>query len=108
MHNQEGSGAQVYEVTRPSCGYFHQTPQVWRFSQIKEFAWSGEIKFKGGCWKLNLNKLIIIMLVVVLVGGYYYASGRHGKLSCVSGAIIVLVEDMGKLWSYNCASGSHG
>lgn len=53
-YQEEGCTSDICEVRKPSCRYPHQAAQRERFLKTKDNAWSREIKFKGGCWIVNL------------------------------------------------------
>ena len=42
------------KVTRSSRRYFYQATYKRRLHKIKELTWGHQIKFKGGCWIINL------------------------------------------------------
>nr|GFA32498.1 retrovirus-related Pol polyprotein from transposon TNT 1-94 [Tanacetum cinerariifolium] len=47
-NNKKGCPSDTYKLQRPSCRYLYQNAQRARILNIKDDAWSREIKFKGG------------------------------------------------------------
>ncbi|PWA57377.1 copia-type polyprotein [Artemisia annua] len=53
-YEEEGCTSDICNVRKSSCRYLHQAAQRKRLLKTTNDTWSREIKFKGGCWIVNL------------------------------------------------------